>query len=152
MKEKLIDTYNFENKEFLISFLNNNLHLSYSYLKEILEFFYELTTIKQINLIDFLENISFSSKNKKENTKYFIEYIREYRNPTIYNSLKTLKKTLNNIEKRQIKTIYPQYLEGDYLKLEITFTNEKDIEKTIKILSENINNLKSALNIIKKGG
>lgn len=152
MKDKLIDSYNFKNKEFLIDYLNENLHLSYSYLKEILDFFYELTTIKQIDLIEFLNKFSLKSKNKKENTKYFIEYIREYRNPIMYNSLKNLKNNLKPIEKKQIKTIYPQNLEGDYLKLELTFTNEKDIEKTIKILSENIDNLKSALNIIKKGG
>lgn len=152
-KEQLIENIKINNKEQVVNNLNEKLHLSFSSLKEVLNYFEELEKIKNINILDYLENIDIEyGKSKKDNAKRFIEYIREQRRPVMYKSFKELKSSLNGFKGNNIKITYPENLEGNCLFISAEIRNETDVDNLLKNLERNRDKLKRAINIVKKGG
>lgn len=152
-KEQLIESKEIKNKIQVLNKLEKNLYLSFSSLKETLDFLEELEQIKDIKALNFLEEMTIEyGDSKKENTKKFLEYIRETRSPLMYKALKELKKNLNSFKGTNLKAVYPENLEGDNIKIIAEIKNESDIDKLIKNLENNKEKLKKAINIVKKGG
>ncbi|BDU49748.1 hypothetical protein [Haliovirga abyssi] len=156
MKEKIEKimqnyNYNFDSEEYIKKNILENIYLTYSELKEVIEILYELEYIKEMDLKEVFESIKFDTvKSKKEKGSYFLKELLYYKYPLYQKTMKKLKFHLNKIKDSKIKLTYPQNLEGDNLKIEITIKNEKDVDNILDKLLKNRDNLKDIISLIKK--
>jgi len=137
----------------LLSFIEENLHLSFSTQKEVGEFFKELELLKGITFEEFIKDkeLKFTG-NKKQDTTKFLKLIREYRYPVMSKAMNRVKGLINQVKAKNIKVEYPENLEGDKFTLTIDIKSEDDVEKMIQHLEKRKEDMKKLITIIKHGG
>ena len=137
----------------LLSFIEENLHLSFSTQKEVGEFFKELELLKGITFEEFIKDkeLKFTG-NKKQDTTKFLKLIRESRYPVMSKAMNRVKGLINQVKAKNIKVEYPENLEGDKFTLTIDIKSEDDVEKMIQHLEKRKEDMKKLITIIKHGG
>jgi hypothetical protein len=137
----------------LLSFIEENLHLSFSTQKEVGEFFKELELLKGITFEEFIKDkeLKFTG-NKKQDTAKFLKLIRESRYPVMSKAMNRVKGLINQVKAKNIKVEYPENLEGDKFTLTIDIKSEDDVEKMIQHLEKRKEDMKKLITIIKHGG
>jgi hypothetical protein len=137
----------------LLSFIEENLHLSFSTEKEVGDFFKELENLKGVTFEEFIKDkeLKFTG-NRKQDTAKFIKLIRESRYPVMTKAMNRVKGLTNQVKSKNIKVEYPENLEGDKFTLTIDIKSEDDVEKMILHLEKRKEEMKKLILTIKIGG
>ncbi len=155
MKEKFEKTageFKFENREKTVEILAENLYLTVSEIRIVLGILEDIANNSNEDVSKIAEEfIPQEEKNSKKRGELFLKKLEKYRYPKITESFEKLERVVSKIKGSGIKVSYPENLEGNELKIELTIKGKSGAERVLKKLFDVQEEIKAAAEIVRKG-